>query len=179
MHNSRRQLRVLEPDPCHTCRPHDWTTDCHRNYFATCAQMATHVMFITLLMPVALQGSFGTERIRNVLPRSTGSCLATPELQGGALQVEVPDCDMRCLRHRTRGLQNDHSMLRMQCGLGSYSCCDNLLGILLRHPSRAAATRGRNAGMRPRVSLCSTRFFVQPKTQWTHNASLRDNAREL
>ena len=23
-------------------------------------------------------------------------------------------------------------------------CCDNLLGILLRHPSRAAATRGKN-----------------------------------
>ena len=22
-------------------------------------------------------------------------------------------------------------------------------------------------------------FFAQPKTQWTHNASLRDNAREL
>ena len=61
-----------------------------------------------------------------------------------ALQVEVPDCDMRCLRHRTHGLQNDNSMLRMQCGLGSYSCCDNLLGILLRHPSRAAATRGKN-----------------------------------
>ena len=66
--------------------------------------------------------------------------MATPELQGVALQ-------------------NDNSMLRMQCGLGSYSCCDNLLGILLRHPSRAAATRGRNnAGMRPRVSLCSTRW---------------------
>ena len=45
--------------------------------------------------------------------------MATPELQGVALQ-------------------NDNSMLRMQCGLGSYSCCDHLLGILLRHPSRAA-----------------------------------------
>ena len=27
--------------------------------------------------------------------------------------------------------------------LGSYSCCNNLLGILLQHPSRTAATRGR------------------------------------
>ena len=109
---------------------------------------------------------------------------------------------MRCLRHRTHGLQNDNSMLRMQCGLGSYSCCDNLLGILLRHPSRAAATRGRNVGtsarihapscdlhdgpltnLRPRTTYVTPKSnvdcFAQAKTQWTHNAPLRDNAREL
>ena len=73
------------------------------------------------------------------------AALSTSELQGVALQ-------------------NDNSMLRMQCGLGSYSCCDNLLGILLRHPSRAAATRGRNVGTSERIHApsCDFAFLEQP-----------------
>ena len=40
--------------------------------------------------------------------------------------------------------------------LGSYSCCNNLLGILLHHPSRTAATGGCDIdilhGLRQRVA---------------------------
>ena len=75
-----------------TCWPHDSTTDSPVDYLATCAQMATHVMVITLLMPVALQWSFDTERIRNALPRSTGSCLATSELQGVPYRTTIVCC---------------------------------------------------------------------------------------
>ena len=102
-----------ENGKCHSCRPHTSTTEYHRNYFATCAQMATHVITIALLMPVTMD-----------------------DLSAPNATVTGKACVLLEMLYKLK--------LRPPACLDSYSCCNDLLGILLHHPSRTAATRVRN-----------------------------------
>ena len=117
-----------ENGKCHSCRPHASTTECHRNYFATCAQMATHVITITLLMPVTMDDLSAPNATVTGEEREREGCEEEEGRREGCVLLEM----LYKLKFRTPAC------------LGSYSCCNNLLGILLHHPSRTAATRARN-----------------------------------
>ena len=87
--------------------------------------MATHVITITLLMSVTMDDPSAPNA--TITGEEREGCEGKEWRREGCVLLEVP----YKLRFRTP-----------TC-LGSYSCCNNLLGILLHHPSRTAATRAR------------------------------------